>query len=149
MSSTRRATFPLPDLSWEAVTPFWDGASAGELRLPFCTACGRPNWYPRPKCRLCGATGIEIEWRALPGSATLFSYSVLHHVFLPQYRDLVPFVTALVLPDGAPGARLVTRIVDVDPKDVHCDMALEVVFRPLEFAGVEGSVMAPMFRPVT
>lgn len=145
MSGTRRATFPLPDLSWEAVTPFWDGAAAGELRLPFCTACDATNWYPLPECRSCGSP--ELDWRTLPGTATLFSFSVLHHVFLPQYRDLVPFVTGLVLPDGAPGARLVTRIVDVDPKDVRCDMPVEVVFRPLEFAGVEGSVMAPLFRP--
>lgn len=146
MSSTRRSTFPLPDLSWEAVQPFWDGAAAGELRMPFCASCGRTNWYPKPKCHVCKAT--ETEWRTLPGTATVFSYSVLHHTFLPQYKDLVPFVTGLVLLDGAPGARLVTRFVDVEPQDMRCDLPVEVVFRPLEFAGVEGSVIAPLFRPV-
>jgi hypothetical protein len=38
-------------------------------------------------------------------------------------------------------------IVDADAPSLHVDMPLEVTFRPLEFAGVDGSVVAPLFRP--
>jgi hypothetical protein len=41
----------------------------------------------------------------------------------------------------------VTLLVDCLPEDLTIDMPVEVVFRVLEFPDVEGSVIAPMFRP--
>jgi uncharacterized OB-fold protein len=70
---------------------------------------------------------------------------VVHHAFLPQFAELVPFVPALVALDEDPRVRLVTRLVDCDPARLRSDLPVEVVFRDLRFPGVEGSVVAPFF----
>jgi uncharacterized OB-fold protein len=73
---------------------------------------------------------------------------VVRNVFLPQYREKVPYVTGLVSLEEDPSVRLVTEIVDSTPETLEFDAPMEVVFRPLRFAGVEATVMAPLFRPV-
>jgi len=43
---------------------------------------------------------------------------------------------------------MVTEIVDVSPEQLRIDLPMEVVFRPLVFAGVDGTVVAPLWRPL-
>lgn len=88
-----------------------------------------------------------MPWTAMSGRATLFSWAEVSFPWVPQFRELVPFVSGLAALDEDPAVRLATFVVDADPGDLAVDMALQVVFRPLEFAGVEGSVVAPLFRP--
>jgi uncharacterized OB-fold protein len=83
----------------------------------------------------------------MSGRATLFSWVVVTHAFLPQFAEKVPFVPGLVALEEDPAVRLTTEIVDCDPSVLRFDMPLAVVFRPISFAGVEGSVMAPLFTP--
>jgi uncharacterized OB-fold protein len=137
--------FPLPDVSWEPTAEFWAGAARGELRIPHCERCGRASWYPRERCRFCEHTAFA--WRTMSGRGTLFSWVVVTHAFLPQFADLVPFVPALVELEEDPAVRLATRIVDTDPEALRFDVPVEVTFRPLSFAGVEGTVPAPLFTP--
>jgi uncharacterized OB-fold protein len=138
-------TFPLPDLTDPITGPFWDAAARGELALPRCGGCGAWCWYPRESCRGCGTAGPR--WTPVAGRGRLFSFAVVRRAFLPAFADLVPFATGLVTLDEAPGVRLATRIVDAPLDDLAIDTLVEVVFRPLVFPTVEGSVTAPMFRP--
>lgn len=140
-----RPGFPLPDTAWEATREFWAGAARGELVMPRCDACGALNWYPRERCRSCEQDAFT--WTAVSGRGRLFSWSVVRHAFLPQFRDKVPFVPGLVAIDEDPRVRLVTEIVDSDPSELSFDMPVEVVFRELTFPGVEGHVTAPLFVP--
>jgi uncharacterized OB-fold protein len=142
-----RDNFPLPDTAWEPTKEFWSGAAAGELRIPRCTGCGRYQWYPLVRCRRCGDTGWQ--WAVMSGSATLFSWVVVDHAFLPQFRDQVPFVPGLVALDEDPAIRLTTRIVDASPNQLAFDQPMRVTFRPITFAGVDGSVIAPLFTPAS
>jgi uncharacterized OB-fold protein len=139
-----RPAFPLPDVTWEPVREFWEAAERGELVIPKCDGCGRLMWYPRERCRRCESTAFT--WTLMSGRGALFSWAVVIHPFLEQFRDAVPFVPALVALEEDPAVRVVTRIVDCEPLELAFDLPLEVVFRPLEFTDVEGSVMAPMFR---
>jgi uncharacterized protein len=140
-----RAEFPLPDTTWEPTAEYWAGAEAGELRIPRCDNCGRYHWYPKDECAYCG--GDAFTWTATGGRGTLFSWVVVTHPFLPQFADLVPFVPALVALDEDPSVRIPTRMVDCDPADLDFEMPVQVVFRPLQFAGVDGEVTAPLFAP--
>jgi uncharacterized OB-fold protein len=137
--------FPLPDTDWEPTAPFWAAAADGRLSLPRCDACERLVWYPADSCRHCG--GSAQTWVDLSGRGTLFSWVVVHQQFLPQYDP--PYVTALVAVDEDPAVRLATRLVDVDPSNpgLSIDQPVEVVFEPLRFAGVDGEVAAPFWRP--
>lgn len=141
-----RPEFPLPDISWEPVAPFWAAAARHELALPRCDGCGAFAWYPKDRCRSCG--GTAFTWTPVSGRGRLFSWTVVRHAFLPQFADLVPFVPGLVTIDEDPAVRLVTRIVDCEPAHLRADQPVEVVFRELTFAGVRGAVTAPLFRPL-
>jgi uncharacterized OB-fold protein len=140
-----RAEFPLPDTTWPVLQPFWEGAAEGELRIPRCASCGRYEWYPRDTCSGCGGGGLP--WAVMSGRATLFSWSEVSFPWVPQFADKVPFVSALAALDEDPSVRLATLVVDADPAALQVDMPLQVTFRPLEFTGVTGSVVAPLFRP--
>ena len=83
----------------------------------------------------------------MSGRGTLFSWVVVTHAFLPHFGDLVPFVPALVALDEDPAVRLATRIVDVDPETLDFELPVQVSFRPISFAGVDGTVTAPLFVP--
>jgi uncharacterized OB-fold protein len=139
-----RPAFPLPDVTWAPVRPFWEAAARHQLSIPVCDGCGRLTWYPREKCRRCQST--SFTWTAMSGRATLFSWAVVHHPFLPQFAADVPFVPALVAIEEDAAVRIVTRLVDCDPAALALDLPVEVTFGPLEFTDVEGSVIAPMFR---
>jgi uncharacterized OB-fold protein len=143
-----RTDFPLPDVDWPPTARFWEAAAECRLELPRCGQCGRLCWYPKETCSYCG--GSAFAWEPVAGRARLFSWAVVRNVFLPQYRDKVPYVTGLVSLEEDPSVRLVTEIVDtdVDAGGLEFDQPMEVVFRSLRFAGVKGTVMAPLFRPV-
>ena len=137
--------FPLPQIDWEPTAEFWNGAAAGELRIPRCTSCGRLAWYPLGRCVSCA--GESFAWEAVSGRGTLFTWVVLQHAFLPAYKGSLPFVSALVTLEEDERVRLPTRIVEVDPEQLSIQLPVEVCFRPMSFDGVEGEVVAPFFRP--
>ncbi len=141
-----RPDFPLPDVSWAPLAPFWAAAAEGRLSLPRCSSCGRLCWYPKDACPVCD--GQSFSWEPVEGRGALFSWSVVRHPFLPQFREKVPFATGLVALDEDPSVRMVTEIVDVSPEQLRIDLPMEVVFRPLVFAGVDGTVVAPLWRPL-
>ena len=140
-----RSEFPLPDVAWEPTRPFWAGAARGELVLPRCDACKHYVWYPDGACRACGAAAHT--WTAVSGRGRLFSWSVVHRAFIPQLAELVPFVTGLVAIDEDPAVRLATLVVDCPHDRLRAEMPMTVTFRPLRFAGVTGTVQAPLFEP--
>jgi uncharacterized OB-fold protein len=141
-----RADFPLPDTTWEPTREFWAGAAREELRIPQCESCERLCWYPEEKCRHC--SGTAFTWATMSGRGTLFSWVVVTHSFLPQFKDLVPFVPALVALEEDPTVRLATRMVDVDPDVLDFELPVQVTFRPIAFTGIDGEVVAPLFVPV-
>ena len=139
------AGFPLPDPNWEPTRPFWEGAARGALLLPHCEGCARIGWYP-DRCLDCGSG--DYLWREVAGTGRLFTWVVVRHAFLPQFRGEVPFTSALVSMDVDPRVRLPTRIVQADVDSLAIDQPLEVCFRELRFEGVKGAIRAPFFRPV-
>ncbi|HXQ20328.1 MAG TPA: OB-fold domain-containing protein [Candidatus Acidoferrales bacterium] len=138
--------FPLPDVNWGPTRELWSGAARGELRITRCDACGRYVWYPEAPCRHCG--GAALTWTRVSGRGTLFSWSVLHYAWIPQFREQLPFVSGLVALEEDPGVRLVSYIVDCGVDALRCDMPVRVVFRPLRYPGVAREVIAPLFAPL-
>ncbi|HYC23321.1 MAG TPA: OB-fold domain-containing protein [Candidatus Bathyarchaeia archaeon] len=141
-----RPEFPLPDVDWEETREFWAAAARGELCVPRCAGCARLVWYPEKRCRVCGRE--RFTWARMSGRGRLFSWSVVRHAFLPQFAAKLPYVAGLVALEEDPAVRIVSNLIDCAPEELTVDMPVEVVFRPLEFAGVQGRVLAPMFRPV-
>jgi uncharacterized OB-fold protein len=124
---------PTPDTQ-----PFWDGCSAGELRIQRCQDCGQAYFYPRPVCPHCGST--QVEWFTASGLATLYSY-VISHRPAPGFEDEAPYAIAVV--QLAEGPRMMTNLVGVPntPEDLVLDMPLRVTFTQ------RGEISLPQFTP--
>lgn len=106
--------------------PFWEAAKGKRLVAPKCGQCGHFRLPPTPFCPECQST--DVEWVELSGRAEIFSFAVVHG--FPGLPDITMVPVVVDLPD-APGARLVSQVVDVDPAEVHIGMKLEVFFSPI------------------
>lgn len=122
--------------------PFWQAAENEQLVMTWCENCNCGIWYPLPRCPHCDQ---GLIWKPLSGRATLLSWTVVHRPVNPQFQT--PYIPALVQPEEAPHARLVTQLVDCTPDRLQCDMPLMVRFRKLEPRGSEPYV-APVFAPL-
>lgn len=117
--------------------PFWTAAQEDRLVAPKCADCGTFRLPPTVFCPNCQSRAVD--WVQLSGQAEVFSFSVIRG--FPGLPDITLVAAVLDLPD-APGARLVSDIVEVDPADVHIGMKVQVLFSPI----ADGWKL-PLFRP--
>ena len=83
---------------------FWQACTRRELIVQRCTHCGRHQFYPRPFCLGCEATGLE--WVRANGTGTVYSLTTMR---LPVVPDLPPpYVLALI--DLDEGVRFLSNI---------------------------------------
>ena len=91
MSDLIRGTFPsmLRDPFADAWTqPFWDAAADGRLVAPKCTTCGTFVLPPQPFCFTC--QNQAFEWVDLPGTGTIYTYTVVRHPLAPSWLTSSP-----------------------------------------------------------
>ena len=123
--------------SW--TEPFWLAARDHRLTVPRCTNCGTFRFPPSPFCPECQHQ--EVEQVEIPGTGTVYTYTVARHAVVPVLRDIVPYVVAVIEPDGAPGVRMIANIVESDPEKVRIGSRAEVVWDD-----VDDEVTIPRFR---
>ena len=97
--------------------PFWEAAAQHRLVLPRCTACGTFRLPPSPFCWKCRAQGVE--WVDHDGAGTVYSFTVIRHAVIPQVRDALPLIAAVVELPGTGGCRLIGNLVDCEPEAVR------------------------------
>ena len=131
---------PMPAANAETAG-WWDAAAAHRLVVQRCTACGRLRHPPGPVCPACRSSGSE--WKAVAGTGTVYTFSIVRQAFISSLQDRLPYVVAVVELDGAPGIRIVSNVVDVDAEEVSVGMAVDVVWEDM---GPE--LALPRFRPV-
>jgi len=119
---------------------WWEACAEHRLVVQRCIACGTTRHPPGPVCPSCRS--LDWRWQELPGTGTVYTFTVVRQAFLPALADTVPYVVAAVEPDGAGGQRMVSNIVDIDPEDVEVRMAVEVVWEDMS-----PELALPRFRP--
>ena len=135
---------PVPPAS----EPFWEGARAGELRIPRCPETGRLFFPPREVSPY--APAREPEWVAVSGRGTIWSFVVPHPPLLPGFAELAPYAVVCVALDEEPTVRLVGNLVageggsiaEVDPATIEIGAAVRVVF-----ARVSDEIALPRWVP--
>jgi hypothetical protein len=120
---------------------FWQGGQDGHLVLLRCQDCGYFLHPPIPVCPRDQSKNLKPE--PVSGRATLASYTVNHHPWLPGF-DL-PYVVALVEIEEQPELRLTTNLINCPFDDIRIGMPLRVVFRHL--SDPAGDVWLPLFEP--
>jgi len=122
--------------------PFWDACRKRELRVQRCADCGRFRQPPAPGCAACGSK--LFEWPLLSGLGTVFSYTVVHHAAVPPLAAEIPYNVVVVELDGAPGARLISNLLDCAPEEITIGMRVEVAWDE-----VGDDLILPRFRRAT
>jgi uncharacterized OB-fold protein len=130
---------PMPAADAETAG-WWEQAARHRLVVQRCLACGTDRHPPGPVCPACHST--EAAWAELPGTGTVYTFALVHQAFVPALGDRVPYVVAVIEPDGAQGVRLVSNVVGVDPGQVRIGLPVTVVWEDM---GPELSL--PRFRP--
>jgi uncharacterized OB-fold protein len=131
----------LPELT-DRNRHFWQGGRDGRLVLLRCRSCGYYLHPPAPICPRDRSTDVGPE--AVSGRATVASFSVNHHPWLPGVP--LPYVIGLVEVVEQAGLRLTTNLVNCDPDGVRIGMEVRVVFE--HHADPNGDVWLPLFEPV-
>lgn len=118
-----RATFADP-----TTQPFWDATKEERLVAPRCTNCGTFRFPPYHICYNCRSEGVE--WVELPGTGTVYSYTVIHHPLHPELAAVVPYISAIIELDGTQGAgaRLLANIIEWDPDEITIGSRVQAAF---------------------
>lgn len=129
---------PLPKpLKWSK--PFWEGAKKHKLLLKKCKNCGHIDHPPYLFCTEC--MHEECEWVEASGKAKIYTLTTtMLGAPVPFWNDM-PYTIAMV--DLVEGPRMLTQIVEANPKDIKIGMEVEVVFDD-----ITEEITLPKFRPV-
>ena len=124
--------------------PFWDAAKEDRLVAPKCTTCGTFRLPPSAFCFNCQSR--EFEYVELPGTGTVYSFTIVRHPLHPDLAEACPYVSGVVELDGTQGAgaRMLVNIIDCDPDAVRIGDRVEIVFEH-----VNDEMSTPRFRPIT
>lgn len=124
--------------------PFWDGAKDDKLVAPRCTQCGTFRLPPGPFCF--GCQSQDIEWVELPGTGSVYSFTVVRHPLHPDLADACPYAAGVVELDGTQGAgaRMLVNIVECDVEALEIGDKVEIVFEH-----VNQEMSTPRFRRVS
>ena len=131
------ASPPVPRPSVES-GPFWEAVRGGELRIQRCARDGELFFPPASRCPRDWST--EWSWEKVSGRGSVHTFVVFQRSYHPAFREQLPYAVAVV--ELAEGARLATRLVDVDIADVRVGMPVELALTTV----AEGATL-PLFRP--
>jgi uncharacterized protein len=123
--------------------PFWDATAQNKLMAAKCTHCGTCQLLPAPFCYACQHR--EYEWIELPGTGTIYTYTVVRHPLMPQLKAIVPYASGVIELDGTQGAgaRIMANIIDCDVEKLSIGDKVKVVFDK-----INDELTVPRFAPV-
>jgi len=114
-----------PRFDSDIVRPYWQALDRDELSLPACSQCGQWQWYPFEFIR-CHADAT-LQWKSVPRTGTLFTFTRVHRGFLPNAQPKSPpYIAALVELDGIPGVRIPTVLIHCEPPGPRIGMRVRL-----------------------
>ena len=115
----------------------WRAFLDRRLLVDRCQDCG--YWFdpPRPMCPKCWSARIEPQ--EVGGTGRVQWFTLLHQGH-PAASPEHPYPVAVIELDDQPGLRMDGTIVDCDPTDISCDMAVEL-------AWTDDDAPLPLWRP--
>ncbi len=116
-------------------SPFETGLSEHKLLLPWCTACGKPHFYPRSACPYCW--GEQYDWRPAKGTGSVHTFTIVRANPPTAFQKKLPYTIAII--DLDEGVRMLSNVVD-PPSDLAIGDRVKVIFEERD-----GSVL-PLFR---
>lgn len=106
--------------------PFWDACREHRLVVPRCPDCGTTRFPPGPFCPECRSQ--RVEWVDLPGTGTVFSYTIVSRSLTPEMDDSIPYAPVVIALDDAGGRRLISCVVDAEIDSLRVGAPVRVVW---------------------
>jgi len=106
---------------------WWEAVERGELLIQRCASCGSYQFYPRVLCTRCWSE--DLGWVQAIGSGRIWTFTVVRMPGHAAWAPDVPYVIALIELDEGP--RMMSRVVDSDPREVRVGQRVRVNFRRL------------------
>ncbi len=119
--------------------PFWNATAEHRLVIPRCTSCGTFRFPPSPFCASCSSQ--DLEWVEHDGHGTIYSFTIVRHAVIPDVRDALPFVAAVVELPNTNGCRVVGNVVGAAPESVRIGQEVN-----LDWYDVREGETVPIFR---
>jgi len=115
----------------DSTRPFWEAAAEERLVAPRCTNCGTFRLPPPPICFVCQHR--EVEWVELPGTGTVYSFTVVRHPLARMLNEVVPYASGIIELDGTQGAgaRMIANIVECDVEALRIGDRVKIVWEHL------------------
>lgn len=114
---------PLP-LMTKTSKVFWDGCKEGKLLYQVCADCGQYMNLPKIICSNCMSR--NLEWKESKGKGKIYMFTTTYAFSPPEFMGALPYTVALIKLDEGP--KFMSNIIECDPKELKCDMPVEVVF---------------------
>lgn len=104
--------------------PFWDGLREHKVRIQYSPSTDQWVWYPRVLAPRTLAD--DLEWREIPGTGTVYTYSVAYRPTAPPWANELPQLLAVVQFDEGP--HITTELLNVEPDKIAIGMRVKPVF---------------------
>jgi uncharacterized protein len=114
---------PMPEPT-PVTQPFWDALRRHTVVIQYSPSSDQYVFYPRALAP--GTLADDLEWREIPGTGTLYTFTIADRPTAPPWADSLPQLLAVVEWDEGP--RLSTEMVNVDPGDLFVGMRVKPVF---------------------
>ena len=114
---------PIPRMDEES-KPFWEACARHELYVQKCRSCGKIFYYPRSFCP--EDLSQDFEWIKCSKKGKVYTFTVTQQNQSPGFRNDLPYILAYV--ELEEGVRLLTNIVNCEPKEVKVGMLVELTF---------------------
>lgn len=114
----------------EAKELFWASVNERAMKIPYCNACKKFFFYPRPICPNCWSS--DVEFRPAAGKGKIFTYSVIRspHGNVTEWHKRIPYAVALV--DLDEGVRMMTTLVDCDVEAVRSGLPVRLTYTEID-----------------
>ncbi|MDM0113503.1 Zn-ribbon domain-containing OB-fold protein [Variovorax sp. J22R133] len=134
MTTTLQRPQPIPTAE---TAHYWQSALEGRLKVQYCPACKRHQFYPRRFCTTCLSN--DIEWVQASGKGRVYTYTVCHVAAHPAFEARVPYAIGMI--ELEEGVRMLAGIVGSDFEHLAVGAPVEVCFE-----NIADDIALPMFR---
>jgi uncharacterized OB-fold protein len=118
--------------------PWWKAAAEHRLVVQRCTACGHTRLPPAPVCPECRS--VDADWKEISGRGEVYTYTIVHRPIAAGQP--LPTVIAVIALQDSGGLRIISNVVDADPREIAIGMPVAVVWEDMS-----ADLAIPRFRP--
>lgn len=102
--------------------PYRDGLLADEIRVQRCRDCATWQWGPEWICHNCHS--FALDWTAIEGVGTVWSWTRCWHPVHPALKDYGPYLAVLVELPGAGNIRMIGNLLGDPQHEVEIGMSV-------------------------